>query len=513
MDKNIFFREATLLICSSLEIEIALGRCRDFINRYVPVDTMVLDIYNDKTKNVKILAKADSSGCEKLNLELKVPGEIVKLIDNRKRFDGNLCFIRQSNKDPLIRKINSSLGLPDAEFIALLLGVEGKRCGVASFYSYNQTYTEEHAQLVSLLQEPLSIATANAIKHRELTELKNQLAFDNKDLKRRLFTSVIEEIVGVENGLQDVMLMVHQVSLLNNTVLLLGETGVGKEVVANAIHHSSNRKNGPFIKVNCGAIPDTLIDSELFGHEKGSFTGAVSRKRGMFERADKGTIFLDEIGELPLQAQVRLLRVLQSHEIERIGGTQPIKLDIRVIAATHQNLDNMVNEGRFREDLFFRLNVFPIQIPPLRQRKEDIPAFIEHFWVRKSKELGIMPQPSLSSIDMEPLLEYEWPGNVRELGNFVERTLIQQRSGSILPTSTLTGSKRKVQPLDFRVTEEDSFILQETISEHFKKVLAITEGKIDGPKGAAALMGIPPSTLRHKMNKYGISYGRNYSPK
>ena len=381
------------------------------------------------------------------------------------------------------------------------------------FFPPAQTYTEEHAQLFALLREPFSIAIANAVKHQEITELKDQLASDNRDLNRRLFTRVVGEVVGSERGLQNVMQMVHQVSSLNNTVLLLGETGVGKEVVANAIHHSSQRKNGPFIKVNCGAIPDTLIDSELFGHEKGSFTGAVSRKRGMFERADRGTIFLDEIGELPIQAQVRLLRVLQSREIERVGGTHPVKLDIRVIAATHQNLDNMVKEGRFREDLFFRLNVFPIQIPPLRQRKEDISAFIEHFLVRKSEDLGITPQLSLSSFDLETLLEYDWPGNVRELGNFVERALIQQRSGAILPDSGRLDSDREIQSVELSKIQESSLFYKDAVSEHFQKVLAITGGKINGPEGAAALMGMPPSTLRNKMDKLGIKYGRSYDEK
>jgi transcriptional regulator with PAS, ATPase and Fis domain len=306
------------------------------------------------------------------------------------------------------------------------------------------------------------------------------------------------------------MLLVNQVARRKNTVLLSGETGVGKEVIANAIHHSSTRCNGPFIKVNCGAIPQALIDSELFGHEKGAFTGAVSQKRGLFERAHMGTIFLDEIGELPLQAQIRLLRVLQTHVIERVGGTTSIPLDIRIIAATHQDLGNMVKEGRFREDLFFRINVFPIRIPPLRQRKEDIPAFIQHFLELKAKEFGIKPQSIISYIDTASLLDYDWPGNVRELGNVVERAMIQQRSGPILSSARTSYSGKVAMPVESNNPAKNNQSMDKIVSQHIRNVLKITNGKINGPYGASALLRVPPSTLRNKMNKLGILYGREY---
>ncbi len=217
---------------------------------------------------------------------------------------------------------------------------------------------------------------------------------------------------------------VRQVATINSPVLLLGETGVGKDVIANAIHYSSTRSGNPIITVNCGAIPESLIDSELFGHEKGAFTGAISQRRGRFERADSGTIFLDEIGELPLQVQVKLLRVLQNREFERVGGTETIRPDIRIIAATNRNLEQMVNEKKFREDLWFRLNVFPIYVPPLRARKEDIPELAHHFVEIKSVELKLPAFPKISSKAMGLLTSYDWPGNVRELQNVVERELI-----------------------------------------------------------------------------------------
>jgi len=292
----------------------------------------------------------------------------------------------------------------------------------------------------------------------------------------------------------------------------MGETGTGKEMIANAIHFSSRRKDSPFIKVNCGAIPDNLIDSELFGHEKGAFTGAISKKRGRFERADSGTIFFDEIGELPLQAQVRLLRVLQQHEIERVGGFQTIMVDVRIVAATHKNLEEMVRAGQFRADLWFRLNVFPIIIPPLRQRAIDIPALVDYFLEQKSIDLKIRKRPSLAPGAIEKLQAYDWPGNVRELQNIVERTLI-------LNKMIADGSRLAFDPLPTRspptenialAEEDDGSIrpLDEVMANHIQKALDQANGKVEGKNGAASMLGINPATLRGRMKKLNIAYGR-----
>ncbi|MBU4011688.1 MAG: sigma-54 dependent transcriptional regulator, partial [Proteobacteria bacterium] len=315
-----------------------------------------------------------------------------------------------------------------------------------------------------------------------------------------------DEIVGAETGLKNVMDMVQQVAPRDNPVLLLGETGVGKEVIANAIHYASPRKNGPFIKVNSGAIPEGLIDSELFGHEKGAFTGAVSQKRGRFERAHGGTIFLDEIGDLPMQAQVRLLRVIQQKEMERVGGTETIEVDVRIITATHRNLEKLMGKNKFREDLWYRLNVFPIIIPPLRQRKTDIPLLIEHFLKRKSRELNFRSIPKIVPGNIERLIDYPWKGNVRELENMVERALIQYNGGLLnfdhfvfpqsdkLPTNTIASGKM--------------LKLDEVCVRHIQSALEAARGRINGPYGAAELLGLLPSTLRGRMNKLGIIYGR-----
>jgi transcriptional regulator with GAF, ATPase, and Fis domain len=301
--------------------------------------------------------------------------------------------------------------------------------------------------------------------------------------------------------------MVRQVAPLDSPVLLLGETGVGKEVIANAIHYSSGRSEGPFIKVNCGAIPETLLDSELFGHEKGAFTGAVSQRRGRFERASGGTIFLDEIGELRAEAQVKLLRVLQNKEIERVGGTHPLPVDIRIIAATHRDLKKMVAEGQFREDLWYRLNVFPLMIPPLRERKIDIPTLVSHFVNVKSREMGLHPVPTLAPGAIDILTSYEWPGNVRELENMVERALIMAGRGP-LSFIELQGIGRTEQREEFPLSPRSFPSIDEVMAGHIRRALQIASGRVEGEKGAAKLLGLKPSTLRNRMNKLGISYGR-----
>lgn len=319
-----------------------------------------------------------------------------------------------------------------------------------------------------------------------------------------------DEIVGADFGLKGVMGMVRQVASLDSPVLLLGETGVGKDVIANAIHYSSLRRDGPLVKVNCGAIPETLLDSELFGHEKGAFTGALSTRRGRFERADHGTIFLDEIGELHPQAQVRMLRVLQDKQIERVGGTSPVSVDIRLIAATNRNLEEMVREKRFREDLWFRLHVFPIHVPPLRERKEDIPALVRHFIERKSREMRLPEPPPLARGVMDRLMAYPWPGNVRELENVVERALILKK-GEHLDFDDLAIGAPDRKPGVPGILPDKPLTLDEVASAHIRRTLESTHGKVHGKGGAAEALGINPSTLRNRMNQLGIAYGKRRS--
>lgn len=513
LDENVFFREATLRICSSLDIATALKRFFEYIRSFIPANGMTLHILDPDLNLLKFVASVGLNHVNERVLPLPEKGRDRRASDLQAPFltDEGKVLILHPDTEPGLPEILEQLGVnANISLMNLMLQLEGNRIGSLALYAdgLNQ-YTGEHARLLQLLHGPVAIAMSKALEHQELIRLKDMLADDNRYLYNELRSVSGEEIIGSDFGLKTVMEMVRQVAPLESPVLLLGETGTGKEVIANAIHYLSPRKDGPFIKVNCGAIPDTLLDSELFGHEKGAFTGAISQKRGRFERADKGTIFLDEIGELPLQAQVRLLRVLQTKEIERVGGANPIAVDIRVIAATHRDLKEMIASGRFREDLWFRLNVFPITIPPLRHRREDIPALVHHLMERKSRELKLAERPVLAPGALDTFMAYDWPGNVRELENLIERALIQSRGGA-LSFETLFEIQVPVnQDIVHGKGRNRTFLsFDEITAQHIRQALQVAGGKISGPGGAAQLLGLHPNTLRTKMSKLGIPYGR-----
>jgi hydrogenase-4 transcriptional activator len=339
---------------------------------------------------------------------------------------------------------------------------------------------------------------------------------EKQTLLRRLGRSEAgETIVGEGSGLAHVMQRVDLVSKSEVPVLILGETGTGKELVSRAIHIRSDRRDGPFLRVNCGAIPRELIDSQLFGHEKGAFTGANETRQGWFERADQGTLFLDEIGELPLDAQVRFLRVLQDGFVERVGGTKPIRVDVRVVAATHRDLGSMAQEGGFREDLWYRIAVFPILLPPLRDRTEDIPALARHFAQRAATRFGLAPVEPTAA-DIELLQSYEWPGNIRELGAVIDRAAILGNGDSL----ELAAALGVAAPLSVAAIQRGSAAtttshiprpgkiasLNEAMRAHIETALHATRGRVEGPGGAAKLLGINPHTLRARMRKLKIDW-------
>ncbi|MFI5113578.1 MAG: PAS domain S-box protein [Terriglobales bacterium] len=328
-----------------------------------------------------------------------------------------------------------------------------------------------------------------------LREAKKKLTEEKLYLEQEIDTELgFGEIIGQSKALQAVMENVRKVAGSDATVLLLGETGTGKELVARAIHRLSRRAGNSFIKMNCAAIPSGLLESELFGNEKGAFTGAVSRKIGRLELADKGTLFLDEIGEISLALQPKLLRVLQDQEFERLGGTQTLKVDFRLIAATNRDLADSVRKKEFRSDLYYRLNVFPVRVPPLRERREDIPLLVEHF-VRRFASRMNRSIASIPKKTMEALVQWHWPGNVRELENFIERSVILSQ-GSVLaaPVSELMGIPEARAPETLRATER----------EHILRVLRESHGRLSGPSGAAARLGLPRSTLQAKLKQFGI---------
>ena len=510
MDKNKFFREATLRICGNLEIEEALHTLIQFLKAFMPVTKIFLQHYDHDFQAMRSIAYADEKECKKLDLLTPLSKTARDMAGNAPTetdaflLDDPLAF-------PVSREMTDFHGLPSTSVILLVLRARGDTLGYLVLISEGEKkFKDEDLEWVLLLKEPLVIAMSNALQHREVLKLNDLLADDNRYLHGELRRLSGDEIVGANFGLKHVMHKVQQVASLDSPVLLLGETGTGKDVIANSIHYSSSRSTGPFVSVNCGAIPDTLIDSELFGHEKGAFTGALSQKRGRFERANNGTIFLDEIGELPLQAQVRLLKVLQSKEIERVGGVKTIPLDIRIIAATNRNLEDMVKNQLFREDLWFRLNVFPIWIPPLRDRQMDIPSLIQHFISLKARELKLTNVPTLASGAIEPLMTYHWPGNVRELENVIERALILNPAGPLTFEYLKFGQPEKSPELQQQGEGTDN--LDEVVSRHIRRVLSRTKGKVNGPDGAAVFLGINPSTLRNRMEKLGIDYGRKTRP-
>lgn len=332
----------------------------------------------------------------------------------------------------------------------------------------------------------------------EVESLKNRLQAENVYLQEEIkLEHNFEEIVSQSEALKKELRKLEQVATTDATVLILGETGTGKELLARAVHNISRRRDRPLVKVNCAALPADLIESELFGHEKGAFTGAHARKIGRFELADGGTIFLDEIGDLPLALQAKLLRVLQEGEFERLGNPHTIKVDVRIIAATNRDLEKAVEKGDFREDLYYRLNVFPLKSPPLRERQEDIPLLVAHFVKKYGAKLG-RKIDTIPQRVMDVLLAYSWPGNVRELENIIERVVILARGSTL----ELDDSFEALHEVEWPSTS--SLRLEEVERDHILGVLEQTNWRIEGQRGAAIRLGLNPNTLRSRLKKLGI---------
>jgi len=393
---------------------------------------------------------------------------------------------------------------------AALQGERGPAAVLLALASVPAVFEGPHLGGLSALLEPLAVALRNHWHLQELTRLRQALEADKQALLSRLERQdVADALVGAHSGLRQVMERVEQVAPTDAPVLVIGETGSGKEVVARAIHARSRRRDAAIVRVNCGAIPAGLVDSELFGHERGSFTGAVATRQGWFERADGGTLFLDEVGELPLDAQVRLLRILQDGSFERVGGQRPLTVDVRIVAATHRDLQDMIAQGRFREDLWYRIGVFPIRIPPLRERLEDIPGLAAHFAQRAGHRLRghtLVPSPA----DIARLLQYHWPGNVRELAAVIERAAILG-DGRQLDVAGALGLAGEVPSpaVPAPVTgaapaQRGPEPLASAMRRHAETTLAWTRGRVDGTDGAARLLRVNPHTLRARLRKLGV---------
>lgn len=368
----------------------------------------------------------------------------------------------------------------------------------------HRTVTEEEFAHLGVFAHQAAISIRSAQLLQEANRLRARLSEENAYLNEEIrFEAGFEGIVGSSQALRATQRLIEQVAKTESTVLLLGETGTGKELIARAIHAMSPRASRPIIKINCGAISPNLVESELFGHERGAFTGAAHRRLGRFELADGGTLFLDEVGELPPEAQIKLLRVLQEQEFERVGGDRTIRVDVRLIAATNRDLEAEVLAGRFRPDLYYRLNVFPVRVPPLRERVDDIPLlsrhFVEHFGRKMAK-----PLQDVSAGFLERLQSYAWPGNVRELQNVIERACVLAESAIVDSGDIPLG-----RPLVPAGSEDGLVTMEEMERRHIRRALETCGGRIQGAQGAATLLGLHPNTLRSRMERLGIPLPRS----
>ena len=352
---------------------------------------------------------------------------------------------------------------------------------------------------MQLVARQVAVAVDNALSYQRIEELNARLEEEKVYLEDEIRTdNRFEEIVGQSRALKAILKQVETVAPTDSTVLILGETGTGKELLARAIHDLSSRRQGAFVKLNCAAIPTGLLESEMFGHEKGAFTGAIAQRIGRFELAHRGTMFLDEVGEIPLELQTKLLRVLQEREFERLGSSRTIRTDARLVAATNRDLPAMVEERRFRADLYYRLNVFPISAPPLRERREDIPLLARYFVQQNARRMN-KRITSIPAATMQALARYRWPGNIRELQNFVERAVILSPGPKLLaPVSELARPSALHGPVA---------TLAEAERDAIQRALREAGGKVAGERGAAARLGMKRTTLQAKMRKLGLTAG------
>ncbi|CUQ65145.1 Formate hydrogenlyase transcriptional activator (fragment) [Candidatus Nitrospira inopinata] len=374
-----------------------------------------------------------------------------------------------------------------------------RRLGAMGFLSLEkEAYSEADIEFLQLVAKQVAVAVENVLAFKEIAELKDKLAKEKLYLEDEIRLDYnFEKIVGESPALKRVLKQVEIVAPTDSTVLILGETGTGKELIARAIHNLSGRRERTFVKLNCAAIPSGLLESELFGHERGAFTGAITQKIGRFELADGGTLFLDEVGDIPLDLQSKLLRVLQEQEFERLGSTKTTKVNVRLLAATNRDLATMVAEKQFRSDLYYRLNVFPVTLPPLRDRREDIPLLVRYFAQKLARRMDKRIE-TIPAETMAALSAYSWPGNIRELENLIERAVILSQGPDLyVPLAELTAAAS--QPVSQPTT------LEEAERDHIRRVLEAADWVIGGPAGAAARLGMKRTTLQSKMKKLGIS--------
>ncbi len=501
-------------IITNLSQEALLRSLAEALRRVVPFDRAALTLYQPDKNVFRFVAieGAPASGYFQPGLEISPQESSVGLAFRLQKpiFRRDL----EKEKEYLNERLLAAEGMRSHCVVPLI--VRGKSIGTLNVaHSMSNQYSKEVAEFLQEVANQVGLAIENMKAYEEIATLKARLEEENIYLQEEIRTEHnFEEIVGNSPALLEVLRAVEQVAPTDSTVLIYGETGTGKELIARAIHDRSARKDRPLVRVDCSAISAGLVESELFGHLKGAFTGAFERRTGRFELADSGTIFLDEIGELPLEIQAKLLRVLQEHEFEPLGSSRSIRVDVRVIAATNRNLEEAVNLGRYRSDLFYRLNVFPLRMPPLRHRRSDIPQLVAFYLSRFSKKFG-KKVDTISQETMARLMNYPWPGNVRELQNVVERAVILSPGSNLLlahefvpEPSSGGGVEEPKMP-----AQDPSLVgpklprlstLEEVERSHILAVLQQTGGVIEGTKGAAKILNIHPNTLRYRMQKLGV---------
>jgi transcriptional regulator with GAF, ATPase, and Fis domain len=513
MQENKLVKEVALRLYQSLKIEESLYHALCYLHEVIPMDNLHAGVYDREKGDIRYLASATLEGGSLIDETIQLSQGAIEEVEANFS-PGRAIIINNPFQSVVIRNlIEFQVTIPESRQVydpgnqfsamSLILDFGYPLYGLCTMVTAEvKRYDQSHKKLFELLARPLTGAILNLFHHRQILSRNEQLEQNNQELRHRLGFSDTTQMIGAEGGLKSEIVRASQVAIKDTPVLITGETGTGKEVMAHAIHRLSKRRNGPMLCINCGAIPETLVDSELFGHEKGAFTGADKKKRGYFEQANGGTIFLDEVGELTAAVQVKLLRVLQDKTLHRLGGTRAIAVDIRIIAATHRDLPALIADRRFREDLWFRLNVFPIEMPPLRKRLQDIPGLVDYLMLRKAREMHLSFIPRLGNGAIDSLMKHSWPGNIRELDNIIERNLI------ICNGKPLTFPELEINYFSSRKQQEvneNPLTLDEIIIQTINNALNVCNGVVSGPDGAAQLLGLNPSTLRGKMRKYKIA--------
>jgi formate hydrogenlyase transcriptional activator len=511
--RKISLLEINNAIINNLTQEALFASAYEAIQRVVPFDRAAFLLYQPEKKTLKLLSMTSDTESDFFRLgkeydlqETRVSAWVLE--HQRAVLRGDLEKEQQSPGD---RRL---LGEGIQSYCVVPLVARGDSIGTFTVWSEAKNrYSEDDSELLQEVANQVALAIANMKSYEEIAALKARLENENVYLQEEIRTEHnFEEIVGNSSALLELLQRVDQVARTDSSVLIYGETGTGKELIARAIHDRSARKNRPLVKVNCSAISAGLVESELFGHVKGAFTGAFERRVGRFELANGGTLFLDEVGELPLETQVKLLRVLQEREFEPVGSNRTVPVDVRIIAATNRNLLESIRAGSFRSDLFYRLNVFPLEVPPLRERRSDIPQLAMFFLSRCTRNLG-KKMEGISAAAIESLIRYSWPGNVRELQNAIERALILSHGpileleNDLISVSTSEVHRDKAQAVETTQPAGPSSAfktLEDVERAHICAVLQQTRGVIEGSNGAAKTLGMHPNTLRHRMNKLGI---------